>query len=139
VATAHASGTAIRSTIRGYHGARPSERGAFAILSSFAVSIGAARAINYTRERRRSFPALRDWVRRAYHAPGQEKLRVHHFVPGIGLAFVSGATAILTRDDGLDGWLGVAFGTGAGLTLDEIALLTELDNPYWESATAATA
>ena len=34
---------------------------------------------------------------------------------------------------------GVPFGIGAGLTLDEIAILTELDNPYWESEKLAAA
>jgi hypothetical protein len=35
--------------------------------------------------------------------------------------------------------LGLAFGTGSGLTLDEIAVLTERDNPYWESERLALA
>jgi hypothetical protein len=56
---------------------------------------------------------------------------VHHFIPGIALAFLSGAGAILKRDDGREFWFSLPFGTGAGLTLDEIAVLTELDNPYW--------
>jgi len=114
----------VTATIRGYHAAKASERAAFGMLSSFAVSIGAARAINYSRER---------------HAPGQERVRVHHFIPGIALAFLSGAGAILKRDDGLELWLGAIFGTGAGLTLDEVAILTELDNPYWESEKLALA
>jgi hypothetical protein len=125
--------------IAGYHTARPSERAAFGMLSSCAVSIGAARTINYSRERRRRFPWLRGWARRIYHAPGRERIRVHHFIPGIALAFVSGAGSILKREDGLEFWLGIAFGTGVGLTLDEAAVLTELDNPYWESQRFALA
>jgi hypothetical protein len=116
----------------GYRQARPIERAAFGMLSSFGMSIGVARAIAYAIERRRPAPALRDWMRRAYHSPGEERLRVHHFLPGVALAFVAGGAAIVKRDDG-QFWLGISFGTGVGLTMDEIALLTELDNPYWES------
>jgi hypothetical protein len=101
--------------------------------SSMATAIGAARAINYVRERRRPAPSLRSWARRAYHSPGQEQLRVHHFLPGIGLAFAAGGTAILTHRDGREFWLSLPFGTGLGLTVDEIALLVKRDNPYWDS------
>jgi hypothetical protein len=44
-----------------------------------------------------------------------------------------GACAILGRKDGRESWLSILFGTGLGLTLDEIALLIKLDNPYWGS------
>ena len=56
---------------------------------------------------------------------------IHHFVPGIVLAFVSGAAAIVTRDEDLERWLAIPFGAGMGLTLDESALLLELDDVYW--------
>ena len=51
----------------------------------------------------------------------------------MGLALAAGGTAILTRGDGREFWLSLPFGAGAGLTLDEIAVLVERDNPYWES------
>ena len=47
------------------------------------------------------------------------------------MAFGSGAGAILTRDERLEAWLAVPFGVGMGLTLDESALLLELDDVYW--------
>jgi len=103
------------------------------MLSGFATAIGISRALNYVRERRRPAPRLRSWARRAYHSPGQEQLRVHHYLPGMGLALAAGGAAILTRGDGRELWLSLPFGTGAGLTLDEIALLVERDNPYWDS------
>ena len=56
---------------------------------------------------------------------------IHHFVPGIVLAFVSGGASIVTRNETLDKWLAVPFGVGAALTLDESALLLELDDVYW--------
>jgi hypothetical protein len=103
------------------------------MLSAFATTIGISRAINYARERRRPAPRLRSWARRAYHSLGREQLRIHHYLPGMGLVLAAGGTAILSRSDGRGFWLSLPFGTGAGLTLDEIALLVERDNPYWDS------
>ena len=64
---------------------------------------------------------------------------MHHFLPGIGLALTAGAAAILTRRDGRKLWLSLPFGTGAGLTFDEVALLVKRDNPYWGSEALALA
>ena len=47
------------------------------------------------------------------------------------IAFAAGAAAILTRDEDLEPWLAVPFGVGMGLTLDESALLLELEDVYW--------
>jgi hypothetical protein len=70
------------------------------MLSAFATTIGVSRAINYVRERRRPAPRLGSWARRADHALGQEQLRVHHYLHGIGLVLAAGGTAILTRSEG---------------------------------------
>jgi hypothetical protein len=43
----------------------------------------------------------------------------------------AGAAAILTEDEGIEPRLAVPFGIGMGLTLDESALLLELDDVYW--------
>ena len=56
---------------------------------------------------------------------------MHHFVPGIAIAFVTGAMAIATRDAELEEWLAIPFGFGVALTLDESALLLELEDVYW--------
>jgi hypothetical protein len=129
----------VNSALRGCREVSPAERAGFGMLTSFAMTIGASRAINYVLERRRTAPRLRSWARHAYHSLGQEQLRVHHFMPGICLAFLSGAGAILSRNDGREFWFSLPFGIGAGLTLDEIAILAELDNPYWESEKLAAA
>jgi hypothetical protein len=129
----------IHAACRGYRQVSAAERAGFGMLSSFAVTIAASRSINYVLERRRDAPRLRSWLRRAYHSPGQEQLRVHHFIPGIALAFLAGAGAILSRTNGHELWFSLPFGIGAGLTFDEIAILTELDNPYWESEQLAAA
>ena len=56
---------------------------------------------------------------------------IHHFVPGIALAFASGGVAIVTRNETVERWMALPFGAGMGLTLDESALLLELDDVYW--------
>jgi hypothetical protein len=56
---------------------------------------------------------------------------VHHFVPGILIAFGSGALALLTDDERLERILAVPFGAGVGLTFDEAALLLDLRDVYW--------
>lgn len=131
--------TPIDTMLRGYRQVSSAERAGFGMLTSFAVTIGASRAINYVLERRRAAPRLRSWARKAYHSPGQEQARVHHFIPGILLAFLSGAGAILKRDDGREFWFSLPFGTGTALTFDEIAVLAELDDPYWGSERLAAA
>lgn len=56
---------------------------------------------------------------------------IHHFVPGILLAFASGAAALLTANQELETSLAVPFGVGIGLTFDEAALLLDLEDVYW--------
>ena len=56
---------------------------------------------------------------------------IHHFVPGILLAFASGTAALLTDDDALEDRLAVPMGVGMGLTFDEAALLLDLRDVYW--------
>jgi len=56
---------------------------------------------------------------------------IHHFVPGIGLSFVTGAVAIVTESRELETALAIPFGVGAGLTFDEAALLLRLRDVYW--------
>ncbi len=56
---------------------------------------------------------------------------IHHFVPGILVAFGSGALALLTESQRLEQTLAVPFGAGIGLTFDEAALLLDLRDVYW--------
>jgi hypothetical protein len=130
----------LKAAVAGYRDGKPSERGLLGIAASFAVTVGASRSINYVRERRRPLPTWRSFGRRLYHLPGAARdRRVHHFIPGIGLGFATGVAAILTRDDGLESWLSLPFGTGLALTTDELGLLLEGSNPYWGSETFALA
>jgi hypothetical protein len=56
---------------------------------------------------------------------------IHHFVPGILLAFGSGTAALLADDEKLEQSLALPMGIGIGLTFDEAALLLDLRDVYW--------
>jgi hypothetical protein len=107
----------------GYRQVSTRENAMFNMLSSFVTTFALARGITYQlRDRSRvgPFRSLR---------VGQR--HIHHFVPGIVMAFGAGAGAILTRDENLEPLLAVPFGVGIGLTLDESALLLEFEDVYW--------
>lgn len=56
---------------------------------------------------------------------------IHHFVPGILLAFASGIAALLVEDEAIEDRLAIPMGIGMGLTFDEAALLLDLRDVYW--------
>jgi hypothetical protein len=56
---------------------------------------------------------------------------IHHFVPGIAIAFASGAVALVIDNSRLERALAVPFGAGIGLTFDEAALLLDFRDVYW--------
>ncbi|MET9252971.1 hypothetical protein [Streptomyces sp. NPDC003717] len=62
-------------------------------------------------------------------------VHIHHVVPGIVLTLVGGFAAVA---GGRHGWgsalAAVVFGVGAGLVLDEFALILHLDDVYWTEA-----
>jgi hypothetical protein len=107
----------------GYRVVSTRENSMFNLLASFASTFILARSVTYLLRGRRSFGPFRN-IRVGHR-------HVHHYVPGIVIAFVSGTGAILTRDERLEPWLAVPFGIGMGLTLDESALLLELEDVYW--------
>ena len=107
----------------GYQDVSTRENAMFNLLSSFVAAFGSARGITYLLRRRRRVGPFRNMRVGRRH--------IHHFVPGIVIAFGSGAAGIVTRDEALEPWLAVPFGIGMGLTLDESALLLELEDVYW--------
>ena len=122
-AAGQAAGEAVAVAVEGYREMPRRENALFNLLASFVTSFSLARGITYLlRSRRRvgPFRSLRIGER-----------HIHHFVPGILLAFGSGATAILTDNEHIEPRLALVFGTGMGMTLDESALLLELDDVYW--------
>jgi hypothetical protein len=56
---------------------------------------------------------------------------IHHFVPGILIAFGAGGAGLATQNERLEELLSFGFGAGAGLTFDEAALLLDLRDVYW--------
>jgi hypothetical protein len=107
----------------GYERTSTRENAMFNLLSSFVGAFVAARGVTYLLRRRSTVGPFRNLRVGRRH--------IHHFVPGIVMAFSSGAGAILTRNETLEAKLAVPFGVGMGLTLDESALLLELDDVYW--------
>lgn len=107
----------------GYLEVSTRENATFNMLSSFVATFLSVRGITYLLRRRARVGPFRNLRVGRRH--------IHHFVPGIVIAFAAGAGAILTRDAGLEPRLAVPFGIGMGLTLDESALLLELDDVYW--------
>jgi hypothetical protein len=107
----------------GYEQASTRENAMFNLLSSFVGTFLAARGITALLRHRPTVGPFRNLRVGRRH--------IHHFVPGIVIAFSAGAGAIVTRNERLEPRLAVPFGMGMGLTLDESALLLELEDVYW--------
>jgi len=59
-------------------------------------------------------------------------VHIHHVVPGVVLSVVGGFGAVASGRHGFGAALcAVVFGMGAGLVLDEFALILHLDDVYW--------
>jgi hypothetical protein len=119
------AGHATRDTLtvarRGLRATPHSERVLFNILSGFLGAFAFAR--------------LSTWgIRSGWWPSGNVRVggrHIHHFIPGIVLAFGSGIAAITTRNEGVESSLAIPFGAGMGLTMDEAALLLGLEDVYW--------
>ena len=123
MAAEEAVGEAAQVARAGYLEGSSRENAMFNLMSSFVGTFLTARGITYLLRHRSRFGPFRN-VRVG-------RRHIHHFVPGIVVAFASGAAAIVTRNEDFDPWLAFPFGVGMGLTLDESALLLELEDVYW--------
>ena len=107
--------------MRGYEDTPRSETILFNLLGGFLASFASVR--------------LSTWGIRAGCGPFRnvrvDGRHIHHFVPGILLAFAAGTIALLTDDAALEERLAVPMGAGIGLTFDEAALLLDLRDVYW--------
>ena len=122
-AGAEALGQTVEVAVRGYQEGSPRENALLNLLGSFTLAWAIIRLSTHTIRRRGRFGPFGDLVVGRHH--------IHHFVPGIAIAFLSGGASVVGRSAELDRWLAVPFGTGVALTLDESALLLKLDDVYW--------
>ena len=116
-----AAADTVEVAVRGYAAASRSETVLFNLLAGFLGSFALVR--------------LSTWGIRGRHGPFRNLhvggRHIHHFVPGILIAFGSGTVALLTDDDELEQRLALPLGAGIGLTFDEAALLLDLRDVYW--------
>jgi hypothetical protein len=124
----HAIATAGQATqdtvavvVEGYGAASRSETVLFNILSGFVGGFALMRL---------STAGIRAgwWPTRNVKVGGYH---IHHFVPGILIAFAAGGAGLVAEDEALEKTLAIPFGVGIGLTFDEAALLLDLRDVYW--------
>ncbi|MCB0876398.1 MAG: hypothetical protein R2718_10935 [Solirubrobacterales bacterium] len=116
-----ASQDTLRVALTGYRAASRAETAMFNIFSGFVGASLFARV---------STLGIREgwWPFGNVRVGGRH---IHHFVPGILLAFGSGAAALISENESIETTLAIPFGAGVGLTLDEAALLLDLRDVYW--------
>ncbi|MFG2402852.1 hypothetical protein ACGFR8_00710 [Streptomyces brevispora] len=91
-------------------------------LASFVLTFAITRVI--TRMIRAGKGPFRNFTPGGVH--------VHHVVPGVVLSVVGGFGAVASGRHGITAVIcAVVFGMGAGLVLDEFALILHLDDVYW--------
>jgi len=116
-----AAADTVGVAVRGYEEAPRYETVLFNLLAGFLGSFAMVR--------------ISTWAIRDGHGPFRNVSiggrHIHHFVPGILLAFGSGTAALLTDNDELEQKLAIPMGAGIGLTFDESALLLDLRDVYW--------
>jgi hypothetical protein len=121
----HALGAATLDTVtvarEGYAAASRGETVLFNILTGFSGAL--------------VFIRVSTWgIRDGWWPAGDVRVRgrhVHHFVPGIAIAFLTGGAGLVTSNEKVEEALAFPFGAGIGLTLDEAALLLQLEDVYW--------
>jgi hypothetical protein len=113
----------VEVAIAGYRETPPRETAVVNLLFAYVITFGCVRLGAALIRARGTFGPFRNVMVGRSH--------IHHFVPGIALAFVSGGAALLTRDHRVESWLAIPFGAGVAMTLDESALLLRLEDVYW--------
>jgi hypothetical protein len=111
----------VAVAVEGFSSAPKNEVVLFNLLSGFLGSFALVRLATWgIREGRGPF--------RNVNVGGRH---IHHFVPGILIAFGSGIAALLVRGQRGDARAAVPMGIGMGLTFDEAALLLDMRDVYW--------
>ena len=122
-AGAEALGQTVEVAIEGYRGGSLRENALLNLLGAFTLTWALTRGSTHLIRRRGPTGPFRNLVLGGGH--------IHHFVPGIGLAFAAGGVGVVSRREELHPWLALPFGAGVALTVDESALLLKLDDVYW--------
>ncbi len=122
-AAGEAARQSVEVAVEGYRIASTRENALLNLLVSFALTFGFVRSTTWVIRSRGQFGPFREVVVGRRH--------IHHFVPGIVLAFFAGGVALVTESEDAERWLAIPFGIGAALTLDESALLLVLEDVYW--------
>lgn len=112
---------AVAVAVEGYESAPRSETVLFNMLSGFVGGFALMRL---------STAGIRSgwWPAGNVRVGGHH---IHHFVPGILIAFAAGGAGLVTQNEHLERTLAVPFGAGIGVTFDEAALLLDLRDVYW--------
>lgn len=61
-------------------------------------------------------------------------VHIHHYLWGILLLIGVAAAGLVERSPAWHWWMGLLFGVGLALVVDEAALLIELKDVYWDTA-----
>jgi hypothetical protein len=122
-AAQEAARESVAVAVEGYRATPARETALLNLLVSFVLSFGVVRTSTVAIRSRGTFGPFRDLHLGRRH--------IHHYVPGIAIALIAGGASIVSRNEGWDKWLALPFGTGLALTLDESALLLELEDVYW--------
>jgi hypothetical protein len=122
-AAAEAARETVEVAVAGYRASPLRENAALNLLLSYATAAGIVRLSTHAIRLRGSWGPFRDASVSGRH--------IHHYIPGILLAFAAGGASVISRDESLDRWLAIPLGVGAALTMDEAALLVELEDVYW--------
>jgi len=123
IAAEEAARQTVEVAVEAYRQASHAETALLNMAASFTIAFGIVRASTHVIRWRGNWGPFRNVRLGDSH--------LHHFVPGIVLAFLSGGLSVLSNDERADPWLAIPFGVGVALTLDESALLLKLDDVYW--------
>lgn len=120
-ATGEATQDTVAVAIEGYEATSRGETMLFNILSGFVGGFALMRI---------STAGIRGgwWPTGNVRVGGRH---IHHFVPGILIAFAAGGAGLVAQNPRLEQVLAVPFGAGIGVTFDEAALLLDLRDVYW--------
>jgi hypothetical protein len=122
-AGAEAARETVEVAVAGYRASPVRENALLNLLLTYAITAGVVRASTHRIRTTGRFGPFRNARVGGRH--------IHHFIPGIALAFLAGGASIVVRNEAWDPLFAVPFGAGAALTLDEAALLVELEDVYW--------